>query len=1036
LRYWIWFWLTLACNSTVDETPPPLFALSGVVAPHQAFTAQANGDWWFSQGEQLHRAMPGEEPHPIDGIGLPPGIRRFIAPTSNHLFVHVHGRGLYRGPLSGGELTPIHTGLDNPLLAMLDAETTPVPLALHEADGVLWLAAAGGLFSSTDQGTSWSLAGTGASGSVNVLFTDVAIQGDTLLASAMLPSSLIPKDYQGLLQGTVFRSDNGGQTWTDITSDLPSQLVSSVTYQGDQWFVGTLDQGVFALEGTSWQSIPNAPSDVVALDGDAESLHVGSASRGVWQHIDGSWHQAGTGASRDVLHGMAMMADGSLLALNPSAAWHDAPASAGGRVHIALSFHVNYYHSYRGDQPTDDGFGQDIDVIRNTLDWLDAHPTVHGDWDSDNAFTTDDWMLTHSPDILDRIRARVADGRDQVRLMSWNNGAMASMTRPEFDVAMERAKTSNADAFGAWVPGVQPQENMFTPDHIGWYRAHEIDWITLFYAANGFTAARLDVTLEGPALYNPVTLEAPDGNTMTWMPVYHHADMMEHGGLAGWAQQLHDSMQGDSLLVIHFDADGESWENFSSELDAAVELDFVTFTNIGTYIDSHSPVDQVSLPGDLADGTGDGFQSWAEKDWNHRLFTEVIRAREAAMLAEAIAPDDPDVQTKLNAALEPRLLALSTTNYGLAMPTLHEDRVASGAHQAADAVSLAQQALELAEALHPVPAGTLDILNLRDASGPALLEFDLPIGDWGGPEGLRIANESDEPQPVEIAAVNEDIVSVQVVATVEAQQRLTWTWSYTAGASHNPMGTLADADAPDASALHPAFVDWKGTRSEATSTGESTFASETGLSAHRVGIGSLPTAGELGDVVRTQTQIQGLPGTVLSVDAQLPDVGLDVGLESVVLSPLVCDGIATELTWKTYADTIRTRPVRTPVATWNGQSADGWIAVRCADEVLSVSHRVTERTSMAFLPLSAEGDHTLLAPLGTLYGPSPWHDGRRTGGHGMGELVTSVVGSQFAPAAPDWSGRAVHYRLLIGDDLAPDILELFAHPPHVRVGPR
>ena len=30
--------------------------------------------------------------------------------------------------------------------------------------------------------------------------------------------------------------------------------------------------------------------------------------------------------------------------------------------------------------PDDDGFGLDIDVIRNTLDWLDARPWVRADW--------------------------------------------------------------------------------------------------------------------------------------------------------------------------------------------------------------------------------------------------------------------------------------------------------------------------------------------------------------------------------------------------------------------------------------------------------------------------------------------------------------------------------------------------------------------------------------------------------------------------------------------------------------------------------
>ena len=1032
----MWCWLAMACQGTKEEAETPWFGLTGEVETHQAFAGDAEGVVWVSRGEQLFRVVAGETPQIVDGTGLPPGIRSFIAPVADQLFVYVHGRGLFRGSNQGGDFTAASAGLNNPLLSLLSVDANPVPLSLHVHGDTLWLAAAGGLFYSENNGDSWSLAETAASGSVNVLFADIASDGDTLVAGGMLPSSLIPTEYQGLLQGTVFQSEDAGQTWFDITADLPSLLVSSVTFHTGQWFVGTLDQGVFVWDGAGWQGVSGAPSDVVALDTDDTTLHVGSASRGVWQWDGDSWHQSGDGATRGLMHGVAMMADGSVHRLQPGGVSQPPPASAQGSVHIALSFHVNYYHSYRGDSPTDDGFGQDIDVIRNTLDWLDAHPTVHGDWDSDNVFTTDDWMVTHSPDILERIRGRVADGRDQVRLMSWNNGAVASMTRDEFDVAMERAKTSNEASFGAWVPGVQPQENMFTPDHVGWYRDHDVDWITLFYAANGFTAARLDVHLEEEELYNPVTLNGPNDKSILWMPVYHHADMMEHGGLAGWARQIHDSIPGDSLLVIHFDADGESWENFSAELDAAVGLDFVTFTNIGTYVQSHAPVAEVELPGDLADGTGDGFQSWAEKDWNYRLFTEVIRAREDVAVAAFLAPEDAAVQEKIDEALEPRLLALSTTNYGLSMPLLHPDRVASGAAQAEEAVALAREARLLAESHAPVPAQTIEIVNTRDAAGPALLEFVLPIADWDGPGGLRIANAKGDVQPVEVIGQEGEEVSVQLVAEVLPLQREQWSWSYTAGAEINPSGSLGSDDAPDEPLLRPAFIDWKGSRATSTLLEANTVVSERGLSASRVQSWTLPVAGEEGTLMRSQAKMEGLPGTVLTVKAQLPDVGLNAGLESVVLSPLVCEGIASELTWKTYANTVRSRPVRTPVATWNGQSADGWTIVACEEETVSISHRVLERTSMAFLPLAAEGNQTLLAPMGTLYAPSPWHDGRRTGGHGMGEIVTAVVGSQFAPAAPDWSGQTVEYRLLVGQDLEEDTLELFAHPPFVRVGAR
>ena len=69
------------------------------------------------------------------------------------------------------------------------------------------------------------------------------------------------------------------------------------------------------------------------------------------------------------------------------------------------------------------------------------------------------------------------------------------------------------------------------------------------------------------------------------------------------------------------------------------------------------------------------------KNFNHRLFTEVLRPRQSAALANFLGREDAAVQNLLDEAMTPRLKALSTTNYGLAAPFLHEDRMASATEQ-------------------------------------------------------------------------------------------------------------------------------------------------------------------------------------------------------------------------------------------------------------------------------------------------------------------------------------------------------------------
>jgi len=117
--------------------------------------------------------------------------------------------------------------------------------------------------------------------------------------------------------------------------------------------------------------------------------------------------------------------------------------------------------------------------------------------------------------------------------------------------------------------------------------------------------------------------------------------------------------------------------------------------------------------------------------------------------------------------------------------------------------------------------------------------------------------------------------------------------------------------------------------------------------------------------------------------------------------------------------------------TWNGQAAWSQVELVCA-EGDAIRFAPRDRTSLAFAPVREVGGVATVAPLGTLYGVGEWHDGRSTGGSSLGEVATFLVGSQFRPAAPDWAGKTVTWRLLVAEPETPwDVLELWAHPPVV-----
>ena len=801
-------------------------------------------------------------------------------------------------------------------------------------------------------------------------------------------------------------------------------------------WLGTLDKGLWRYDGSSWIE-EGGPVDIVDMDWSDNGLVVGSGTTGLWWLFAGLWRNAGLSPIAGVGPTQSVTESGNLLIWNEQGVVSDAGTIGDATVHVALSFHTNLYHSYRGNTNDHDGYGIDLEVIEATLDWLDAHPDVHGDWDIENHFTLDGWLSTDGAEHLDRIQDRVNRGQDGMRLMSWNNGAMANHTRPEFEEAITRAQDSFDLTFLDWDPGVQPQENMFTPEHVGWYSSLGVEWITLFYSANPFTGLRPERELTFEQAYSPVTMTEGE-DSLTLVPVYHHGDLIDHGGLLGWVNQLHEGSQGDRLLVIHFDADAESWTNFDQELDAIAELAFVRYTTIQDYLDTHDPVGSVEAPNDIADGTGDGFQSWAEKDVNHEFATTISQGRELASQALALAPTDLDAMAAADTAQTARLLALSTTHFGLAAPFLHPDREIDGRSLAQASWDAGAAALSSAMvAAGPMPSGELHVINHRQSEGVAwvttqvLVEIDDFVDEYGVMVNAGATSVPVHPvllDPGDLDAGSPATVEITFSLFMSSEETRVLTWDYDPDqVPSNPV-----APAPELSFLDPPLTECGGVEAEPTRTSRQVVE---GVLHTDTRTWDVPFCDGVGTAVVTLQTLDGFPGTVVDVDGVMGTASEPELAESVALTPLNCAQGAETLSWQTFGGMVRTRDVRQDTGGWNGSAIDGWASVTCGNgSTIQVSHDVNLRTSLAFLPMRTTARTDILAPLGTFWGPPPRHDSRRTGGHGAADIVVPAVGSQFHPAAPDWSGRGVHYRLLVGEDISEGTLDLFAHPPLIRVG--
>ncbi len=361
------------------------------------------------------------------------------------------------------------------------------------------------------------------------------------------------------------------------------------------------------------------------------------------------------------------------------------------KIHIAYGFHVNCYHSYRGDTNDAAGFGSDLRIIRGiirTLDELNAAGIpVKGTWDSENFFSLEQILPRYAPDILAGMQRRVKEYGDENIIMGYSNGALGAMQEDELAASVELAVSNPQgsglrDLFGMCEMIVRPQEVMFTPSQVHAYRKLGVKALCLYHSCVPFDAFKtLIPPLSDEQAFNPLTFTY-QGENLTVIPTYSNADVCDAGCLRAWVKELRKKqcsgeVQSDLFLFINMDADAIFWESLNLPVvknriantdgirglvKEVADLDYVVFDTPGGYLKTHDPVGTIRFTQDTADGNFTGYASWAEKPYNRKIWTAIERSRTAAK----VFPD----QT----AFMHRVQLLSTTHFGLATPVLNIQR--------------------------------------------------------------------------------------------------------------------------------------------------------------------------------------------------------------------------------------------------------------------------------------------------------------------------------------------------------------------------
>lgn len=406
------------------------------------------------------------------------------------------------------------------------------------------------------------------------------------------------------------------------------------------------------------------------------------------------------------------------------------------KVHVGFGFHVNCYHSYRGDTNDNLGFGSDIRIIRQIIDVLnqcnEEGIPVKGTWDSENFFSLEQILPEYAPDIIEGMKERVDKYGDENIIMGYSNGALSAMNEEEFEASIELAVTNEQgsglqDIFGEYEKIVRPQEVMFTPSQVKLYNKTGVKALCLYYSCVPFDAFRTIVPkLPDELAFNPLTYTYK-GESMTILPTYNNSDVCDAGCLRAWVKDLHKmqvdgEINHDVFIFINMDADSPFWEPMpvpiikgkianSNGIEGLVreisDLDYIVYDTPGGYIKTHEPLGDIDFTHDTADGNFTGYASWSEKPYNRKIWTAVDRAR---AMAKVNAKSDFDAPS-----FRDRVLLLSTTHFGLATPVLNIQRELKANELADKIIKQESSALDVNKklTLHNITKSTLQCVQLK-----------------------------------------------------------------------------------------------------------------------------------------------------------------------------------------------------------------------------------------------------------------------------------------------------------------------------------
>jgi hypothetical protein len=390
----------------------------------------------------------------------------------------------------------------------------------------------------------------------------------------------------------------------------------------------------------------------------------------------------------------------SLFHRNPSSIKSEAKENL--KVYVMVGFHVDFYHSWRGDAPDDTGYGQDYKVISHSIEILNKANTQNKKakvyWDfSASHWTLGEFIPKSFPDMIEKWKSR--DPKDEFIVGPYNNGINSAATKDEFNKAIELtlsnpSGTGIKQLFKNVGMFYRPQEMFFSSGQTKWLKELGMEGLVLQYATYPFNAFSNFISpLKAEDRFNPIILKSmPNEEGIVVLPSMSPIDLINYVSLEKLmtdlrTKQLSREITRNVVIHLNLDADAISWMplidnelitklvpnigGINEIVSAVNKYDWADFTTPSEYLKLEKPQKEVLVNQDLADGGFDGMASWAEKQSTQTYWPLIEQSRMIDRFLSFYSHRfNQDTDQFLN-----RLLTLSSTHFGMSTPFVNYQRL-------------------------------------------------------------------------------------------------------------------------------------------------------------------------------------------------------------------------------------------------------------------------------------------------------------------------------------------------------------------------